>query len=94
MLFTLFTLFTLSPSLFLVYFGFFGDFRFNVPIKFVLKSVIEEPQSGRARLASVRPFLYSGSSFYSKFRLLRLLFSLKPKEVGKMRFLSIWIDQK
>ena len=25
---------------------------------------------------------------------LRLLFSLKPKEVAKMKFLSIWIDQK
>ena len=25
---------------------------------------------------------------------LRLLFSLKPKEMAKMRFLAIWIDQK
>ena len=27
-------------------------------------------------------------------RLLRLLFSLKPKEMAKMRLLAIWIDQK
>ena len=26
--------------------------------------------------------------------ILRLLFSLKPKEMAKMRFLAIWIDQK
>ena len=25
---------------------------------------------------------------------LRLLFSLKPKEIAKLRFLAIWIDQK
>ena len=26
--------------------------------------------------------------------ILRLLFSLKPKEMAKIRFLTIWIDQK
>ena len=29
-----------------------------------------------------------------KHRLLRLLFSLKPKEMAKMRLLAIWVDQK
>ena len=28
------------------------------------------------------------------FSLLRLLFSLKPKEMAKMRLLALWIDQK
>ena len=33
-------------------------------------------------------------NFACNYMYLRLLFSLKPKEVAKMRFLSVWIDQR
>ena len=67
----------------------YGSFRMPLKICYTLK------YKSLARFCkSLITFSNRVFSHKKQFFALRLLFSLKPKEVAKMRLLAIWIDQR